>query len=164
MRSFEKHSAASFNVAASIKMRKSASSKDKDPRVANLQCGRIYKDAEIFLRRTVRLGKKAHLQCGRIYKDAEIRGVAVHHTARAAAFNVAASIKMRKCCKGLAYGGELVHLQCGRIYKDAEIRIAGNPKRLCGSLQCGRIYKDAEIEFRAKTFCVFLKPSMWPHL
>ena len=59
-----------------------------------LQCGRIYKDAEIrwpYLRGQDNAG----LQCGRIYKDAEIRKAA-GSMVLSAGFNVAASIKMRK--------------------------------------------------------------------
>ena len=64
--------------------------------VLDLQCGRIYKDAEIF-GASPRLSNFAHnLQCGRIYKDAEIRRGHRRRGAPARAFNVAASIKMRK--------------------------------------------------------------------
>ena len=88
-----------FNVAASIKMRKSKRKARNTISRTLLQCGRIYKDAEIWILWIARICWHIHLQCGRIYKDAEMS------------------------CKGLAYGGELVHLQCGRIYKDAEISI-----------------------------------------
>ena len=65
-----------------------------------LQCGRIYKDAEI--QDGARLvAKLAELQCGRIYKDAEIKLQA----------------DAEKRCNDL--------LQCGRIYKDAEIQAPG---------------------------------------
>ena len=61
-----------------------------------LQCGRIYKDAEISPdKRATREAKD--LQCGRIYKDAEM--AFLHACARKTgtqSFNVAASIKMRK--------------------------------------------------------------------
>ena len=61
-----------FNVAASIKMRKYSRS------------------------RAAHAGGR-HLQCGRIYKDAEIWDVRDRRDDRhGAAFNVAASIKMRK--------------------------------------------------------------------
>ena len=62
------------------------------------------------------------LQCGRIYKDAEMQGRQGEGVARPPGFNVAASIKMRKCLlsgRPQNVGGLL--LQCGRIYKDAEI-------------------------------------------
>ena len=64
-------SGSSFNVAASIKMRK-------------------------FIPEVRRIARDAALQCGRIYKDAEI---AVSRRALCLiveGFNVAASIKMRK--------------------------------------------------------------------
>ena len=41
-------------------------------RLESLQCGRIYKDAEIQARKSGASGGGAWLQCGRIYKDAEI--------------------------------------------------------------------------------------------
>ena len=61
------------------------------------------------------------LQCGRIYKDAEILLNIPSCIPTSTSFNVAASIKMRKseCSGGLT--GRPRHLQCGRIYKDAEI-------------------------------------------
>ena len=61
-----------------------------------LQCGRIYKDAEIhaILRRLWSVIFR--LQCGRIYKDAEIAEDLLFLTAWTRCFNVAASIKMRK--------------------------------------------------------------------
>ena len=61
-----------------------------------LQCGRIYKDAEIS-RAELKLAMQNSLQCGRIYKDAEISRRTTFVTFSIAAFNVAASIKMRKC-------------------------------------------------------------------
>ena len=85
-----------FNVAASIKMRKS--------------CSRRRKPCDL-----------STLQCGRIYKDAEIAQKGAHKMRRFHSFNVAASIKMRKC-KYLCYlTPDYPSLQCGRIYKDAEI-------------------------------------------
>ena len=42
------------------------------PDGAHLQCGRIYKDAEIGQYAVVELAEYTDLQCGRIYKDAEI--------------------------------------------------------------------------------------------
>ena len=62
----------------------------------SLQCGRIYKDAEICRARP-RPRRFARLQCGRIYKDAEICGTGVPSDNLRTTFNVAASIKMRKC-------------------------------------------------------------------
>ena len=60
-----------------------------------LQCGRIYKDAEIMLSEKSRAVISA-LQCGRIYKDAEIRKKRAQFVRVCQSFNVAASIKMRK--------------------------------------------------------------------
>ena len=61
------------------------------------------------------------LQCGRIYKDAEIGMAHAHESSAIAAFNVAASIKMRKFeAAGFEYAPQK-RLQCGRIYKDAEM-------------------------------------------
>ena len=61
----------------------------------HLQCGRIYKDAEMSHAK-ISCAPWKSLQCGRIYKDAEI---------------------------GYTGGSEgaFFFLQCGRIYKDAEI-------------------------------------------
>ena len=141
-------SAHSFNVAASIKMRKSIQSGAPTRPCHCLQCGRIYKDAEIpnrprngfcaactfnvaasikmrkyGLAATHALDRLSLLQCGRIYKDAEMRASSASVKALFAAFNVAASIKMRKCeIFELAECYDSL-LQCGRIYKDAEIYI-----------------------------------------
>ena len=61
-----------------------------------LQCGRIYKDAEMTGTSTGR-SSSLRLQCGRIYKDAEISTCShVPHLSSVKGFNVAASIKMRK--------------------------------------------------------------------
>ena len=68
--------------------------------IDTLQCGRIYKDAEIR-KASPHSGGPHSLQCGRIYKDAEIRP--------------------RRCLADASPPG----LQCGRIYKDAEIRSYG---------------------------------------
>ena len=87
--------------------------------VYSLQCGRIYKDAEITLSIHA-LARHVLLQCGRIYKDAEI-----NYTRR----------RCRPC----------IGLQCGRIYKDAEMRRDPRHDPPSVRLQCGRIYKDAEI-------------------
>ena len=65
------------------------------PRGLLLQCGRIYKDAEIYERYDLNV-RFASLQCGRIYKDAEIRGISYGKEKIRPRFNVAASIKMRK--------------------------------------------------------------------
>ena len=62
-----------------------------------------------------------HLQCGRIYKDAEIVKGHPAPTMHFPPFNVAASIKMRKLFNRYYIGGITRGLQCGRIYKDAEI-------------------------------------------
>ena len=113
---------AGFNVAASIKMRKSH---DKclfvDVVGFRLQCGRIYKDAEIYRRDEGRWIVALELQCGRIYKDAEIHRRAPEWPAKQCSFNVAASIKMRKFLEARREGPRMTELQCGRIYKDAEI-------------------------------------------
>ena len=154
------------------------------------------------------------LQCGRIYKDAEIRSSSpAAHGRVSSGFNVAASIKMRKCGGSIARASSLtcfnvaasikmrkleapegarlqsIALQCGRIYKDAEIhnrKCFARPKvwLQCGRiykdaeigkttvfrregfarLQCGRIYKDAEIKVHGR-YCEFPRiASMWPHL
>ena len=60
-----------FNVAASIKMRKFADRPRFGLGALSLQCGRIYKDAEI-LKWEASGAVGGLLQCGRIYKDAEI--------------------------------------------------------------------------------------------
>ena len=65
---------------------------------SELQCGRIYKDAEIVYARDMLLSATSRLQCGRIYKDAEM------------------GLEMMRKSK------TITKLQCGRIYKDAEIR------------------------------------------
>ena len=111
-----------FNVAASIKMRKFDCAVYATAALEILQCGRIYKDAEILKRCLCLL----HLNVS---------------------FNVAASIKMRKSAFLFCYHAARLHgLQCGRIYKDAEISLcAAVSQGLRRSLQCGRIYKDAEI-------------------
>ena len=62
-----------FNVAASIKMRKSdAYSVHEIGVYTELQCGRIYKDAEIRSWTSSGTFPTMWLQCGRIYKDAEM--------------------------------------------------------------------------------------------
>ena len=65
--------------------------------IFELQCGRIYKDAEISPLARGFIIAGLVLQCGRIYKDAEI-------TYRSG-----------------GGGPDARKLQCGRIYKDAEI-------------------------------------------
>ena len=160
----------SFNVAASIKMRKSYSRRRKPCGLSPLQCGRIYKDAEIPWRALARSARNG-LQCGRIYKDAEIVWRNVFRTKLLACFNVAASIKMRKfrvCSRcrphlrlrfnvaasikmrksklrSSVFDFSDFSLQCGRIYKDAEIFSSCIGSIFPLKLQCGRIYKDAEI-------------------
>ena len=112
-----------------------------------LQCGRIYKDAEIHAKARLIALCGGQLQCGRIYKDAEIPWRAVGCARLLSCFNVAASIKMRKCYQAGENGKPDKELQCGRIYKDAEIRSRPEPRcRPRSRLQCGRIYKDAEME------------------
>ena len=64
-----------------------------------LQCGRIYKDAEIIaISRHIVKAVHDSLQCGRIYKDAEMP-----------------KRKPKRKAQNI--------LQCGRIYKDAEINV-----------------------------------------
>ena len=63
----------SFNVAASIKMRKSTLMLEGLARRRLLQCGRIYKDAEIGIWTYGGQHDYHVLQCGRIYKDAEMK-------------------------------------------------------------------------------------------
>ena len=66
--------------------------------IFELQCGRIYKDAEISPLARGFIIAGLVLQCGRIYKDAEISASAsAHSLGPSFRFNVAASIKMRKC-------------------------------------------------------------------
>ena len=60
-----------------------------------LQCGRIYKDAEIPAA-TLDNNCYQYLQCGRIYKDAETSMPQKRGPQVSLSFNVAASIKMRK--------------------------------------------------------------------
>ena len=84
-----------FNVAASIKMRKYIWLRAIYCDGPNLQCGRIYKDAEIKEKPSGN-DSGLSLQCGRIYKDAEIRRTESRTEGRGISFNVAASIKMRK--------------------------------------------------------------------
>ena len=62
-----------------------------------LQCGRIYKDAEIMRNIGKDVASQRLLQCGRIYKDAEIWQSTTEPKTFLSGFNVAASIKMRKC-------------------------------------------------------------------
>ena len=130
-----------------------------------LQCGRIYKDAEIDSHRSNTDCIADDLQCGRIYKDAEMGYNPGCISGLPQSFNVAASIKMRKLKYQLSIRPSTCLLQCGRIYKDAEIYVGPSLSRCTVSaLQCGRIYKDAEIpdvvgeRYRAQL------PSMWPHL
>ena len=115
-----------FNVAASIKMRNFARHQCMcQPSRGCLQCGRIYKDAEINLEPEIETLEQTILQCGRIYKDAEMRE------------------------RHVPMDGGSVSLQCGRIYKDAEIGVCTFRNRGAQIiLQCGRIYKDAEIVMR----------------
>ena len=104
-------------------MRKSAEdAHQRSAATVRLQCGRIYKDAEIFsaacfglteqmlqcgrIYKDAEIGWKAHrasglqmLQCGRIYKDAEMVDFSFLFHLSFPRFNVAASIKMRKCCE-----------------------------------------------------------------
>ena len=81
------------------------------------------------------------LQCGRIYKDAEITHLRPRTLGAVCCFNVAASIKMRKCASPDAMNPRTVSLQCGRIYKDAEMRA-----------ECARMDTSHP------------RASMWPHL
>ena len=155
------HAGTTFNVAASIKMRKLSGEIRLILRLCpELQCGRIYKDAEIWqgsganydfsdmlqcgrIYKDAEIGQNVSgldythicvLQCGRIYKDAEIRRVATLAEAEALSFNVAASIKMRKFIVHIGNRCPHAMLQCGRIYKDAEIG-KGHRRSYCGRLR-----------------------------
>ena len=129
-----------------------------------LQCGRIYKDAEI--RRTHRFCvRRPWLQCGRIYKDAEIRKKGLYQGYVHRRFNVAASIKMRKSCCSGAGAKRGAPLQCGRIYKDAEIR--SRPIRQRPRMRSFNV--AASIKMRKSIVGSFgslqsMSASMWPHL
>ena len=59
-------------MAASIKMRKFIPAANDELSASMLQCGRIYKDAEIPDDGARFFREHGELQCGRIYKDAEI--------------------------------------------------------------------------------------------
>ena len=86
----------SFNVAASIKMRKS----EMEVLGITRSTRRFNVAASIKMRKSCRRGvQNRELQC----------------------FNVAASIKMRKCGDHEDLMNGMFKLQCGRIYKDAEI-------------------------------------------
>ena len=99
-----------------------------------------------FVAATKNRDRAGLLQCGRIYKDAEIALRRALMRSLLACFNVAASIKMRKCALWVLRCVKLsASLQCGRIYKDAEIRRFIDSALCLIVLQCGRIYKDAEI-------------------
>ena len=111
-----------FNVAASIKMRKSVAFLLVPPR-----CTRGFNvAASIKMRKSGCCDSRgpffAELQCGRIYKDAEIRLITILTFSETSRFNVAASIKMRKFDEQRGTSIANARLQCGRIYKDAEMR------------------------------------------
>ena len=120
-------------------MRKFGIKPSRDDPGQILQCGRIYKDAEIQTKR--RLWRPApDLQCGRIYKDAEIDMI----------FSEARANR---------------DLQCGRIYKDAEI--AGDARRVAefwmpfnvaASIKMRKSVPMRRMPSRVRV------PSMWPHL
>ena len=157
-----------FNVAASIKMRKCDTRawgaptnkclqcgriyKDaeincsgcRSARNVNLQCGRIYKDAEISSS-AFAYSVRSILQCGRIYKDAEIRMRELHHGSNTTSFNVAASIKMRKYISVAKQLSAWTTFNVAASIKMRKSTERATPRGATDSLQCGRIYKDAEI-------------------
>ena len=89
-----------FNVAASIKMRKSSNVRRAPPRRISLQCGRIYKDAEIDFVRALSNPEKTRFNVAASIKMRKFTVLLAVVTTRVS-FNVAASIKMRKsdCCR-----------------------------------------------------------------
>ena len=131
-----------FNVAASIKMRKSPlSGREHLPCRFPLQCGRIYKDAEIRCSNPCYRPRDSPLQCGRIYKDAEMDGSGRCSGSSFRSFNVAASIKMRKS-----------HWGDRRLKKNLKtFNVAASIKM---RKYIGDIFGDGD----------FHTPSMWPHL
>ena len=130
----------SFNVAASIKMRKFSSIwSSNSRRYVFLQCGRIHKDAEMAKRPT-----------------------ASHRSS--SSFNVAASIKMRKC--GLSMVMPNQTWMTFNVAASIKMRKCGIETREAPGvfdLQCGRIHKDAEIRFCRCSTRNNALPSMWPH-
>ena len=131
-----------------------------------LQCGRIYKDAEIPRFASKPSQNARLLQCGRIYKDAEIEYRKRLADMRLTGFNVAASIKMRKSCP---YSGAVADhmgwLQCGRIYKDAEMMDHLSTRfdlnsgfNVAASI---KMRKSAILEAALRRQ---MQASMWPHL
>ena len=153
-----------FNVAASIKMRKFESF-DPEPlyRPAAFNVAASIKMRKWLSSRSIS-SLRLTLQCGRIYKDAEIRGNRGGWLRVFAAFNVAASIKMRKSPLPVNQDPRSCTLQCGRIYKDAEMTWSPSDRLQGLCLQCGRIYKDAEISSSSPSGRNSSIPSMWPHL
>ena len=76
-----------------------------------------------LLMREMGFENKLCLQCGRIYKDAEIIQTPRCRSHMLSTFNVAASIKMRKFPVSALAMVSTPFLQCSRIYKDAEIYV-----------------------------------------
>ena len=89
-----------------------------------LQCGRIYKDAEILLLPPRRLSDLCGFNVAASIKMRKSILCAQYAAQKRPSFNVAASIKMRKSFVGLINETPLEILQCGRIYKDAEMRLS----------------------------------------
>ena len=154
-----------------------------------LQCGRIYKDAEIRLARWRDQATHAGLQCGRIYKDAEITGHRIRPVRPRPPSMWPHLYRCGNRSSRQSAPGSFKFLQCGRIYKDAEIRtknarafsrtstfnVAASikmrkfaydaaPMTYESHLQCGRIYKDAEMLSCVYPSISSSSPSMWPHL
>ena len=109
-----------FNVAASIKMRKSEKRGDTVLGIQKLQCGRIYKDAEI---NSSLRSSNLEVKSFNVAASIKMRKSPPPRPCRSIEprFNVAASIKMRKSSSATPTRKRLFWLQCGRIYKDAEI-------------------------------------------
>ena len=121
-------------------MRKLLAAHPQSAGMGFLQCGRIYKDAEILEGVIEAVWVAIPLQCGRIYKDAEIKGPQ-------------------------GYSARPWILQCGRIYKDAEMRRMEAP----GHKPTATFNVAASIKMRKlNSSCLLGRlecfPSMWPHL
>ena len=97
-----------------------------------------------------RLPRSQNLQCGRIYKDAEIADRVQRGIERLCSFNVAASIKMRKYTGRGMLAGIARPFNVAASIKMRKFRRRRGKNSAHNSLQCGRIYKDAEIRQREK--------------
>ena len=154
----------------------------------DLQCGRIYKDAEIYVGYGAGAGSLFTFNVAASIKMRKFI-VADLDKSEILAFNVAASIKMRKSPQIRQSTVKRPILQCGRIYKDAEIR-----NRFSLAIEAAAFNVAASIKMRklcavpqsragiAIAFNVaasikmrkspgyrrgvrhYVRPSMWPHL